>query len=152
MASILPEIASESDSQPVEAPPSRLLQRGWMRYALLAFGWLNVGLGAIGVVVPGMPTTIFLLMALWAFSKSSERFRVWLYNHKSFGPPLRAWHEHRAIPVKAKILAVAMMASSVAIIAVFVADNPMLPAIVGAILAPIAAFIVTRPSVPATET
>lgn len=95
-----------------------------------------------------MPTTIFLLIALWAFSKSSERFRVWLYNHKTFGPPLRAWYEHRAIPMKAKILAVSVMASSITILAVFVAESAMLPLIVTAILLPIAGFIVTRPSGP----
>ena len=52
-----------------------------LRYLLIGFGWFNVALGAIGVVVPGMPTTVFLLIALWAFSKSSERFRTWLYEH-----------------------------------------------------------------------
>ncbi len=117
-----------------------------LRYGLVAFGWLNVALGAIGVVVPGMPTTVFLLIALWAFSKSSERFRNWLYTHPRLGPPIRDWHEHRVIPVRAKVLAVTMMASSVAILAVFVVDGPVLPAIVAVVLVPVAAFIVTRPS------
>ena len=112
----------------------------------MAFGSLNVALGAIGVVVPGMPTTVFLLIALWAFSKSSERFRNWLYNHKTLGPPIRDWHEHRVIPVRAKILAVGMMSFSVAILAVFVASSPVLPAIVAACMLPVAVFILTRPS------
>ncbi len=122
-----------------------------MRYGLVAFGWLNVALGAIGVVVPGMPTTIFLLIALWAFSKSSERFRSWLYTHPRLGPPIRDWHEHRVIPVRAKILAVAMMSLSVAILALFVAGDGLLPMMVGGALVPIAAFIVTRPSRTPTE-
>ena len=118
------------------------------RHALMAFGWVNVALGAIGIVVPGMPTTVFLLIALWAFSKSSERFHDWLYNHKRFGPPIRNWHEHRAIPVRAKIAAVAMMTASLAFVALFVAEGWVLPAGLGAVLGCVAIFIVTRPSEP----
>jgi hypothetical protein len=61
-----------------------------------------------------MPTTVFLLIALWAFSKSSPRFHDWLYNHPRFGPALRAWREEHAIPGTAKGLALAMMALSIA--------------------------------------
>ena len=71
------------------------------RWGLLAFGWLNVGLGMIGVVVPGMPTTIFLIIAVWAFSKCSVCFQRWLWENPKFGPSIRAWHLHRVISVKA---------------------------------------------------
>ena len=46
---------------------------GSLRLVLLIFAWLNVALGLIGVIIPGMPTTVFLIIAAWAFSKSSER-------------------------------------------------------------------------------
>ena len=55
------------------------------RWLFFTFGWLNVVVGVVGVVVPGLPTTVFLIIALWAFSKSSERFRTWLWNHHRFG-------------------------------------------------------------------
>ena len=58
---------------------------------LLSIGWICVGLGFIGIFVPGLPTTIFLIVALWAFTKSSKKLRVWLLNHKKFGPFLRDW-------------------------------------------------------------
>jgi uncharacterized membrane protein YbaN (DUF454 family) len=117
-----------------------------LRYLLIGFGWFNVALGAIGVVVPGMPTTVFLLIALWAFSKSSERFRTWLYDHPRFGPPIRDWHEHGVISVRAKTAALAMMGLSLVIMA---AAGPwQLPAITGAIMVPISIFIVSRPSRP----
>ena len=119
------------------------------RIAVMAFGWLNVGLGVVGIVVPGMPTTVFLLMALWAFSKCSTRFHFWLYNHKTLGPPIRDWHERRMIPARAKVAAVAMMSMSVAILALFVAESWLLPGAVAACLVPVAAFILTRPSRPA---
>ena len=117
------------------------------RWALLAFAWLNVGLGMIGVVVPGMPTTIFLIIAVWAFSKSSVRFQRWLWEHPKFGPSIRAWHLHRVIPVKAKVMAGSMMAVSLIIVIVFVADSWVFPALLAAILVPILAYIVTRASV-----
>ena len=125
------------------------LARCGVRPLLMAFGWLNVGLGVVGIVVPGMPTTVFLLMALWAFSKCSTRFHFWLYNHKTLGPPIRDWHERRMIPARAKVAAVAMMSMSVAILALFVAESWLLPGAVAACLVPVAAFILTRPSRPA---
>ena len=76
---------------------------------LLSIGWICVGLGFIGIFVPGLPTTIFLIIALWAFTKSSNKLRIWLLNHKKFGPFLRDWQEHRVVPLRAKILIVIFM-------------------------------------------
>ncbi len=127
-----------------------MASRCWLRYGLIGFGWVNVALGAIGIVVPGMPTTVFLLIALWAFSKGSERFRTWLYEHRRLGPPIRAWHEHGVIPARAKTAALAMMTLSLAIMAA--AGGWQLPAIAGAIMVPVALFIGSRPSRPAGRT
>jgi hypothetical protein len=116
------------------------------RWGLLAFGWVNVGLGMIGVVVPGMPTTVFLIIAVWAFSKSSVRFQRWLWEHQTFGPSIRAWHEHRVIPKKAKIMASLMMAASFIYVTFFVAESWVLPAVLAAVLVPSAAFILSQAS------
>ena len=124
-------------------PASRLA-----RPFLLALGWIAVVLGLIGVVVPGLPTTPFLLVALWAFSKTSKRFHDWLYNHPRLGPPLRDWRQHGVIPMKAKILAIATMTVSLLWIIFGIADDWVLPMIVGACLVPPAIFILTRPSQP----
>lgn len=117
------------------------------RWLLMAFGWLCVGLGFIGVVVPGMPTTVFLIIALWAFSKSSERFQLWLWDHPRFGPSLRAWHRHRVVPLKAKVLAVATMGSSFLYLTLFVADSWVLPAALSAVMIPVAVYLLSRASV-----
>ena len=119
---------------------------GPVRYGLIAFGWLNVALGVIGLFLPVMPTTIFLLIALWAFSKSSVRFHGWLYNHPTLGVTIRDWHAHRVIPVKAKILAVAFMSASLAYVTLFVAQGWLLPLGLAAGLGAVATFILTRPS------
>jgi hypothetical protein len=117
-----------------------------VRWALAGFGCLNVGLGVLGVVVPVLPTTIFLLIACWAFSKSSPRFHRWLFNHPRFGPGLRAWHETGAIPPRAKAMAVSTMAASLAIVTLFVAEGWLLPVGLAAVLTAVSAYIVSRPN------
>jgi uncharacterized protein len=122
------------------------LSRKAGHWLLIAFGFLNVGLGVIGVFVPGLPTTVFLIIALWAFSKSSERFQKWLWHHHRFGPSLQAWHNHRVIPLKAKILAVATMTLSLLYLTFFVAESWVLPTSVAAIMVPVALYLLTRNS------
>jgi uncharacterized protein len=116
-----------------------------LRYALIAFGWANVGVGIIGIFIPGLPTTVFLLLALWAFSRSSARFNNWLYNHPRLGPLLRDWHAERVIPVRAKCLALGLMAISLGT-AFVVLDGWVLPVVIASVLGAVATFIVTRPS------
>ena len=133
-------------STPHEQPPT--IENCWMRWTLLVFGWANIGLGIVGIFLPGLPTTVFLLIALWAFSKSSLRFHTWLWNHPRFGPPVRDWHNHQVIPLKAKLLAVMMMSVSLIYIAAFVAKDWQLPLFMVLILSPIGIYIVTRASSP----
>ena len=82
---------------------------------LITIGWLCVGLAFVGTFVPGIPTTIFLIVALWAFAKSSKKFHSWLLNHKRFGPILQNWESHKVVPRKAKILMVIFQISAVII-------------------------------------
>jgi uncharacterized membrane protein YbaN (DUF454 family) len=128
------------------APPPIPQYGGPVRWLLIAFGWANVALGFAGVFVPGLPTTVFLLIALWAFSRSSPRFRHWLWTHPRFGPVIRDWHEHKVIPRKAKAAAVATMVGSVLIVTLFVAKTWYGPVVMIAVLTPIAVWIVTRAS------
>lgn len=120
-------------------------QSCFRHWGLVLFGWLNVGLGMIGVIVPGMPTTVFLLIALWAFSKSSERFYQWLWNHPRFGAALQSWHRERAIPRKVKYLAVGSMTASFILSFLMISENWMYLAALASILLAVAAYIVTRP-------
>jgi uncharacterized membrane protein YbaN (DUF454 family) len=129
----------------IEIPESRILSCPGVRHGLFAFGLLNVVAGIVGLLLPVWPSTVFFLIALWAFSKSSTRFHAWLYTHPRLGRPLRDWHAHRMIPLRAKIAAVATMGASLLFVTVYVAEDWVLPAGLGAVLAVIAAYIVTRP-------
>jgi len=72
-------------------------------YRLL--GLVSLGLGILGIFLPLLPTTCFVLLAAWAFSKSSPRFYQALVRHKLFGSIILDWQTHRAMSIKAKWLA-----------------------------------------------
>jgi hypothetical protein len=77
---------------------------------------ISLLLGLIGVVLPGLPTVPFLLVSAWSAGKGWPRLEIWLLAHPSFGPPLKRWREHGAVPRKAKYLAILMMTSSVVLL------------------------------------
>lgn len=80
-----------------------------IRYALLAIGWLSVALGVIGIFLPVLPTTPFLLLAAACFMRSSKRFYLWLVNHRQLGPWIVDYLEGQGIPLKAKVYAIGLM-------------------------------------------
>ncbi len=82
------------------------------RWAFAVLAYLFVGLALVGVVVPGLPTFPFLLLAGWAASRGSRRLHHWLHSHPRFGPSLAEWHEQRAISTRAKTVAVALLVLS----------------------------------------
>jgi uncharacterized membrane protein YbaN (DUF454 family) len=93
--------------------PGSISRAGRIAYLLL--GFVFVGLGVIGAFLPVMPTTVFLIVALWAFAKSSKRFETWLLEHRRFGPRLVAWRAHRVIPLPVKLTAWGSMLASLGI-------------------------------------
>lgn len=129
-------------------PPSRHL---WHRWLLLIFGWLCVGLGCLGAVLPVLPTTPFLLLALWAFSRSSERFHGWLIHHRWLGRYVTAWERHRVIPLRAKIIAITSMTASMVWVALFSTAPWYAVVAMAAVVAYGAWYILTKPSRPAQQ-
>ncbi len=121
---------------------------GLKRISLLFLGWLCVALGLAGLFLPVLPTTPFLLVALWAFGRSSPRFAGWVRDHPRLGPYVRDWERHRVIPPRAKLTALALMALSFSV-TVFATEIPTTAkAAVGIILVGAGLFIVTRRSHP----
>lgn len=81
------------------------------RPVLIAAGTLCLGLGIIGVFVPVLPTTPFLLLASYCYARSSTRLHQWLLANRLFGRHIRDWEEHRSLPLKAKMLISLLLAS-----------------------------------------
>ncbi|OOS03547.1 hypothetical protein B0189_09265 [Moraxella cuniculi] len=93
-----------------------------LRTVFFGLGVLFLSLGIIGIVVPGLPTTVFVLLAGYCWAKSSRRFYAWLLNHRLFGPMIVNWQTRRAVPRFAKYLAWLMMTLSVIVLYVQLPD------------------------------
>lgn len=119
------------------------------RAIYLTIAWVSFALGLIGVVVPLMPTTCFMLLAVWAASKGSPRFAAWIREHPRFGPAVVAWEGERAIPRHAKRLALGMLAVSMLVLLLTVALLWVKLALLGG-LTLVGLWILTRPE-PAVE-
>lgn len=96
---------------------------GPVRWLWLVAGWLAVVLGAIGVVVPGLPTTGFMVFAAWCFSKSSPRFEKWLLDLPGIGPMISDYRDGLGMPKRAKYSALAMITIAVTFSSFAVENN-----------------------------
>ena len=114
------------------------------KFFYLALGWSAVALGLLGVILPVLPTTPFLLVAAFAFGNSSPRARAWLIDHAPFGPAIRDWEERGAISRRAKTLAVSMM--TLVLVVSLILGAPWWVVLAQVLLMGAgAAFILTRP-------
>lgn len=80
------------------------------RGAWFALGWVAVGIGTIGVIVPGLPTTVFFIIAAACFSRSSPRFEQWVLDRPGVGPMVRDYRAGLGMPRKAKVAAITTIA------------------------------------------
>lgn len=95
---------------PADAPPNP--RPRWQRGLWLLAGAVSLATGIVGIFLPLLPTTPFVLFAAWCFSRGSERWERWLLGHRRFGPMVLAWRTRRAVPRRVKQFAIAMMAIS----------------------------------------
>lgn len=115
------------------------------RHAWTGFGALSLGIGALGLVLPLLPTTPFVILAAFAFSKGSPRFARALHGHRIFGPMISEWRATGAIAPRYKTLALAMMGATLAT-SVALAVGTILIALQTLAMAGAAAFILSRPN------
>ena len=116
-----------------------------IRWLYLTLGCICTGLGLVGAFLPIMPTTPFLLVAVWAFSRSSLRLRNWLYHHPRYGASIRSWFEHGEISVRVKIISITAMSLSIPTFYFFTGSLTALIVYL-VIMLSTAVFVATRPS------
>ncbi|MGE0584387.1 MAG: YbaN family protein [Flavobacteriaceae bacterium] len=119
----------------------------YMKALWVGIGSLSLIAGFVGVFLPLLPTTPFLLLAAFCYAKGSERLHQWLVSHPRFGPNLEAWRLHGAILPRAKIVAVAFMGATLFVSAVVGVAWPIL-LVQLVVMAGVGAFILSRPSPP----
>jgi len=116
------------------------------RPLLIGTGWACVALGILGIIMPVFPTTPFLLVAVWAFSRSSPELAERIRGHRVAGPYIRDWQDEGVIPVKGKALALTMMTAMLAYLHFGAHLPPWAVSIAGTAMAAVSIYIVTRPS------
>jgi uncharacterized membrane protein YbaN (DUF454 family) len=117
-----------------------------IRTAWLVLGLAALACGIAGIVLPLVPTTPFILLAAFAFARSSPRLSNWIVSHAHFGPLIENWQRHGAISRRAKVYALVTIALTPLITWLIGAPGWALAAQIG-VLVLVAAFIATRPSV-----
>lgn len=110
-------------------------------------GVVAMSLGFVGIFLPLLPTTPFLLLAALCFARSSPALHDWLIHHPRLGPPITDWRAHRAISRKAKIAAAAMLVFALGT-GIYFDLGPRVLGIQALVLLVVGAFIFTRPSPP----
>ena len=104
-----------------------------LKWLWVFLGCLFVGLGAIGAVIPGMPTTVFLVLAAACFIRSSQKLYDWLITNKTFGPYLKDYREGKGIPLRAKVVALVMIVIFVSYAVFFAIEVKQIKVLVGLI-------------------
>lgn len=118
------------------------------KFIFLCLGILTTLLAIVGMALPILPTTPFLILSAYFFSKSSERLHNWLLSHKLFGPIIGDWQRHGVIRLKAKIISSIMICSLFSYTLFFVDVEQWIKVIVALSGVGVLAFLLTRPGQP----
>ena len=122
------------------------MHSGPARWVLVGFGFVFVALGGIGVVVPLLPTTPFLILAAACFARSSPRFYRWLLARPGVGPMIREWRETRTVPLRAKVQAVLLIVLVGGSSVVLFVGDPWARLVMGAGLLAVIVWLLSLPT------
>ncbi|UCG88668.1 MAG: YbaN family protein [Gemmatimonadota bacterium] len=142
------EIPNEPEETTGPGPRSArpVVLTGPARWLLIGVGLTCVGLGAVGTVLPLLPTTPFLLVAAACFARSSPRFYRWLLNRPGVGPAIQEWRDTRTIPRPAKAVAILSIVLVGGSSIVFFVGNPWAKLIMGVGLLSVIGWLLTIPA------
>ncbi|MEO8695890.1 MAG: YbaN family protein [Acidimicrobiales bacterium] len=107
-------------------PTASVARNRVVRGCWFVSGWLAVAVGTVGIVVPGLPTTVFFIIAAWCFGRSSPRFERWVLDLPRIGPMVRNHRAGLGMPRRAKVAALSMMWAAIIISAYFLRDRPLI--------------------------
>ncbi|GAA5009570.1 YbaN family protein [Acinetobacter puyangensis] len=93
----------------------KLAKSAIIRWLCIILAWLCIALGTLGIVIPGLPTIDFYILAGFFAAKGSQRLHYWIYHNRFIGPLLQQWHEHRSIPRKVKYISLISMSFAAAL-------------------------------------
>jgi uncharacterized protein len=116
-----------------------------LRYVWLALGLFFTGLGFLGYILPGLPGTVFILIAVYFFARSSPRFYNWLLNNKFFGELIRDWRAGKGLSLKAKFTAISVIAITITF-SIFAIENQIVKMIVALCGVGVSVYLWTRPT------
>jgi len=118
----------------------------WIRWVLVGVGTFFVGLGLLGIFLPVLPTTPFLLLAAACYARSSERFYNWLLNHRWFAEYIRNYREGRGIPPRVKALSISLLWLMILISALFIVRPCMVKVILIGIAIGVTLYLLSVPN------
>lgn len=127
-----------------------LLRRA-ARPLLFALGVLCIALGVLGAFLPLLPSTVFFIVAAWAFARSHPPFQLRLLEHPLLGPPLRDWGAGRGLSARAKVLAVLSITLTFTVTIGFVVEPLWLRVALGVLAAVLITYLLRRPTRKALE-
>jgi uncharacterized membrane protein YbaN (DUF454 family) len=116
------------------------------RYALLICGWVALGLGALGIVLPVLPTTPFALLAAACFLRSSQRLHAWLISSPRFGPPINDYLAGRGLRLWTKVMALVMLWASILSSAYYFVELMAVDLLMIAVAAAVTVYILRLPT------
>lgn len=134
-------MSTDDDPDPVREHDSPLV-----RGLLIVAGSLCVALGVLGIFLPLLPTTPFMLLAAACFARSSRRFHDWLLANRTFGPLIHEWRKHRSVPYRTKFTAIALMALTMGTSIVFFVQPLWLKLLIAAVGVTVSVWLYRLPS------
>ncbi len=123
-----------------------LAKSTWLQKLLVVLGTLFLGLGLLGVILPILPTTPFLLLTAACYAHGSEKFYLALMENRFLGPYIRDWREGNGIPLRTKVWVILLLVVVLTVSIVFVVDFVPAQILMGSIGVGVSTFIWTRPT------
>ena len=131
---------------------ARMVRSRIVRVLLLGLGWVFVGVGFVGVVLPLVPTTGPILLAAFLFSLSSARFDHWLARHRVFGPIVRDWRAGEGFTLRLKVTAIVAIMVTFTITLAFAVDNTWVRVLLIGLAIGLVVYLIRLPTKPAHAT